>query len=88
MAHTSSDASLIKNTGGFGSIFVTTTATYTGEFFAIQAIEDCNFLTLSSSEMQNASDWVTKNITLPAGMVVTANFTHVSLSGVAILYKH
>ena len=88
MPHTSPDASTLKNTGSFGSIFVTTTALYTGEYFAIQAIDDCNFLTLSASNMENVQEWVTNNITLNAGSVIHAEFTAVSLSGIGVLYRH
>lgn len=88
MPHTSSDASILKNTGSFGSIFVTTTALYTGEFFAIQAIDDCIFLNLNANNMQNFGDWVSKRITLNAGSVIHAEFTSVALSGIAMLYKH
>jgi hypothetical protein len=88
MPHTSPDASTLKNTGSYGSIFVTTTALYTGEFFAIQAIDDCTFLTLSANNMENVQAWVTNNITLNAGSVIHAEFTAVSLSGIGVLYKH
>jgi hypothetical protein len=88
MPHTSAEASLIKVTGGFGSIFVTTPTLYTGEFHAIQAVDDCTFTVLSSTNMENVQAWVTLNKTLYAGMVLEADFTAVSLSGTAVLYKH
>jgi hypothetical protein len=88
MPHTSPDASTLKNTGSFGSIFVITSALYTGDFFAIQAIDDCNFLTLSANNMENVQAWVTNNITLNAGTVIHAEFTAVALAGKAVLYKH
>lgn len=89
MPHTSPEASLLKGTGGFGSVFVTTTAANTGEFFAIKAITDCTFLNLSCAEMDNVGQWVTSGTKLYAGDVLTGgNFTVVSLSGSAILFKH
>jgi hypothetical protein len=88
MPLTSPNASIIKGTGGYGSIFVTTSATYTGDFFSIQAVEDCIFLNLSSTDMQNFSEWVSQSVTLPAGMTIMGNFTIVTLSGKALLYKH
>ena len=89
MPHTSSNASLIKSTGGFGSIFVTDTSLYTGDFFAIQAIEDSIFGTLSSNNMTNCNTWVSGAILFPAGIVITSEFTDVKLnSGKIILYKH
>lgn len=89
MPHTSPEASLIKGTGGFGSVFVSTTATNTGDFFAIKAVTDCTFLTLSCAEMENVGEWVTSGIKLYAGDVLAGgNFTEVSLSGSAILFKH
>lgn len=88
MPHTSAEASLIKVTGGFGSIFVTTPTVYTGNFHAIQAVDDCTFGVLSASNMDNVQDWVTLNKTLYAGMVLEADFNVVSLSGCAMLYKH
>lgn len=89
MARTSPDASLIKGTGGFGSIFVTDTQPYTGEFFCIQVLEDCRFTTLVSTDMQNAGQFVTQQIVVPAGLVLSAGFTAVTLAyGKVILYKH
>jgi hypothetical protein len=38
--------------------------------------------------MENVQAWVTLNKTLYAGMVLEADFTAVSLSGTAVLYKH
>jgi hypothetical protein len=88
MPHTSPEASLLKVTGGFGSIFVTDTTLYTGNFHAVQAIDDCTFLTLSASNMENVGAWVSLGKTLYAGMLLEADFTDVSLSGCAMLYKH
>lgn len=87
MPQTSPNAALIKSVGGFGSIFVTDTSLYTGNFHAIQAIEDCTFTTLSASNMDNIGGWLTK--TLYAGIVLEADFTSVKLqTGSAMLYKH
>jgi hypothetical protein len=89
MPHTSPESSLIKVTGGFGSIFATDTTTYTGEFHAIQAIDDCTFLILESTNMENVDRWVTLEKTLYAGMVLEASFTRIKLgTGCAMLYKH
>ena len=89
MPHVSPDASLIKGTGGFGSIFVTDTQPYAGEFFCIQVLEDCRFTTLTSTDMQNSDRFVTQQIVVPAGLVLSANFTAVTLAyGKVILYKH
>ena len=89
MPHTSPNASLIKGTGGFGSVFVSTTATNTGSFFAIKAITDCTFLSLSCTEMENANQFVSTGTKLYAGDILTGgNFTEITLSGTAILYKH
>jgi hypothetical protein len=87
MPHTSPEASLIKAVGGFGSIFVTGTQAYTGNFHAIQATEDCLFSQIQSSNMENVSGWLAK--TLYAGVVLESDFTTVQLSsGAAVLYKH
>jgi hypothetical protein len=89
MPHTSPEASLVKGTGGFGSILITDTQTHTGEFFSIQVLEDCLFSTLSSTDMENVTDFVSKNIIAPAGLVISANFTAIKLaSGKIIAYKH
>ena len=88
MPYTSPQAALVKSVGGFGSIFVNTTGLYTGNFCAIQAVEDCRSLSLVSSEMENANNWETSNQLLPAGMMIASNFTSVSITGVAVLYKH
>lgn len=89
MPHTSPEASLLKVTGGFGSVFVTDTATYTGSFHAIQAVDDCTFTTLVSTNMENVDRWVTLSKTLYAGMVLEADFTTIKLaSGCAVIYKH
>jgi hypothetical protein len=89
MPHTSPEASLLKVTGGFGSIFVTNTNLHTGSYHAIQAVDDCTFTTLTSSNMENVGAWVSLSKTLYAGMVLEADFTSVQLaSGCAVLYKH
>lgn len=88
MPYSSPQSALVKSFGGFGSIFVNSTGVYTGSFCAIQAIEDCRFLSLTSTDMENASAWVSSNQLLPAGMLIAANFTSVSVTGVAMLYKH
>lgn len=89
MPHTSPEASLIKGTGGFGSILITDTQTYNGEFFAIQVLEDATFSALSATDMQNVGQFVTQSIVAPAGLVISANFTQIALvSGKIIAYKH
>lgn len=89
MPHTSPEASLLKATAEFGSVFVTNTSAYTGEFWLIQAVTDCKFSTLSSTNMENVSAWTTGDRILYAGMALPSQFTHVQLlSGSAMLYKH
>jgi hypothetical protein len=89
MPHTSPEASLIKSVGGFGSIFVTNTGVYTGNFHAVQAVDDCLFSGLQATNMENVGNWVSLNKTLYAGMLLEADFTSVQLStGCAMLYKH
>lgn len=89
MALSSPQAAAAKAYGGYGSVFVTDTATYTGEYYAIEAISDCVFTTLVSTNMDNASAWASIPVTLTEGRVLNANFTTVKLaSGRAILYKH
>lgn len=89
MPHTSPEASLIKGTGGFGSILITDTTSYTGEFFAIQVLEDSIFSSLLSTDMLNVEEFVSQSIVAPAGLVISANFTTIQLdSGKIIAYKH
>jgi hypothetical protein len=87
MPHTSPEAALIKSVGGFGSIFVDNTSMISGNFHAVQVIEDCVFSTLESSNMDNVGALIGK--TLYAGLVIESDFTKVQLSsGSIILYKH
>ena len=82
------DESLLKLTGSYGSIFVTNTSLYTGNYHAIQAVDDCTFTALEASNMDNVGAWVSLSKTLYAGMVLAADFTSVQLaSGCAVLYK-
>ena len=89
MPHTSPDASLLKATAGFGSVFVTNTGLHTGEYWMIQAVTDCQFSTLESSNMDNVGMWVSGSYNLYAGMSLASEFTEVQLlTGAAMLYKH
>jgi hypothetical protein len=89
MPYNSPEAALIKSQGGFGSIFVTGSGIFTGNYCMIQAMDDCKFGTLESSNMENSSAFVSLNKTLYAGMVLSADFTGINItSGTAILYKH
>jgi hypothetical protein len=89
MPHTSPEASIIKGTGGFGSILITNTQVYNGEFFAIQVLEDTVFSSLSATDMENVEEFVTQSIVAPGGLVISANFTTIQLAyGKVIAYKH
>jgi hypothetical protein len=87
MPHTSPEAALIKSVGGFGSIYVSDTLEYVGNFHAIQVIDDCVFSVMESSNMENVGALQSK--TLYAGLVLESDFTRLQLtSGSVILYKH
>lgn len=89
MPHTSPEASLLKSTAGFGCIFAFDTTPYTGNFFCVQAMEDCVFSKFNSSNMENSAIIASSGVILPAGLSIAADFTEITLAtGKAIIYKH
>jgi hypothetical protein len=89
MRYNTPEANIIKTTGGFGSIFVSTSSIYVGNFYAVKAITDCVFLSLSSTDIENSDQWVSTNTVLYAGDVLCGgNISSISLSGKALLFKH
>jgi|694.fasta_scaffold15820_7 hypothetical protein len=90
MPYESPDANILKINGQFGSIFATGNTLYSGNFFKIYAITDCQFNQLSSSNISGLQFMASGGYTLGKGMEILGDINTVSLSGsaAAILYKH
>jgi hypothetical protein len=90
MPYQSPDANILKINGQFGSIFATGNTTYSGEFFKIYAITDCQFNKILSENIVGIEYFVSGAHTLNRGMEILGNIQAVEISGsgAAILYKH
>jgi hypothetical protein len=90
MPYESPDANILKINGQFGAVFATGNTLYSGNFFKIYAITNCQFNQLSSSNISGLEYMVSGNYTLDKGMEILGDINFVRLSGssAAILYKH
>lgn len=90
MPYESPDANILKINGQFGAVFATGNTLYSGNFFKIYAITNCQFNQLSSSNISGLEYMVSGNYTLEKGMEILGDINLVRLSGnaAAILYKH
>lgn len=71
-----------------GAQYIGDTATYTGEWSAIQAITDTKFHTLTGNVTGLANTLLGSAITIPAGVTIFGLFTAIALhSGSVIAYK-
>jgi hypothetical protein len=89
MADSSPQGLLLQSMGAPGSEYVTGLNSITGNYFGVQAFEDCTMMGLtvvnvSSSDPQN--DGISGAI-VPKGATLFGQFTAVQLSGKAVLYK-
>lgn len=90
MPYESPNANILKLNGQFGSVFATGNTLYTGNFFKIYAITNCQFNQLSSSNIEGLEYMVSGGYSLDKGMEILGDINSVEISGngAAILYKH
>ena len=90
MPDSSPQGLLLQSMGGWGSEYLTGLTTSAGNYFGVQALEDCTMMggtvgNVSSSDPQN--DGISGAI-IPKGATLFGQFTAVQLSGKAVLYKY
>ena len=83
MPDSSPQGLLLQSMGAGGSDYLTGTNPLTGEYFGIQALEDC---TIGGLTVGNASD--ISGAIIPQGATLFGQFQVVQIVGKAVLYKY
>ena len=81
---------LLQSMGGPGSEYLTGLNSTTGNYFGIQAFEDCTVMGLTAGNVTSndpQNDGISGAI-IPKGATLFGDFTVVQLSGKAVLYKY
>ena len=81
---------LLQSMGGPGSEYLTGLNSTTGNYFGIQAFEDCTMMGLTTGNVTSndpQNDGISGAI-IPKGATLFGDFTVVQLSGKAVLYKY